>query len=86
MPLKQTVVVTEHHHASLTRAELVNILRGWFRTSDDVEVFVTVPGGGDWSNTDVNIDADTHLQLRWTTRRSETVDAEGNASWQALKE
>lgn len=32
---------------------------------DNAEVFVRVPGGGDWSNTDLNLD-DTRLVVRWT--------------------
>lgn len=32
---------------------------------DNAEVFVTVPGGGDWSNTNLDID-DHSVEIVWT--------------------
>lgn len=33
----------------------------------DAKIFVQVPGGGDWSNTDLEIDSDTPLRATVTT-------------------
>ncbi len=38
------------------------------------DVFVRVPGGADWSNTDLAIDADTPLQLRLTATKVEEIN------------
>ena len=43
--------------------------------ADDYEVTVTVPGGGDWSNQDLDIDRDTPLVVTITTSGTiETAD------------
>lgn len=30
-----------------------------------VKVFVTVPGGGDWSGSDLDIERETRIQIEW---------------------
>lgn len=30
------------------------------------EVYVSIPGGGDWSNMDLTIDKDTTITVEWT--------------------
>lgn len=40
-------------------------LRKAFKIPDCASVTVRVPGGGDWSNTDLDIDRDTSITVTW---------------------
>jgi len=46
----------------ITRAELIEALN----LPKDAEIFISIPGGGDWSNTDLSIDAETPLKAEFT--------------------
>jgi hypothetical protein len=37
-------------------------------TALDLQVYVRIPGGGDWSNTDLNISANNPVCVKWTER------------------
>jgi hypothetical protein len=51
----------------LSREMLLKVLResGYAGLPDDAQVFVEVPGGGDWSNTDLSIEQRTPIRVRW---------------------
>lgn len=51
---------------SLGKEALIFALRYSLNIPDDAKIFVKVPGGGDWSNTNLNIDDDTPLIVEWT--------------------
>lgn len=46
-------------------------LRNLLGIPERAEVFVDVPGGGDWSNMQLDICADTPLVFRWTDTKEE---------------
>lgn len=60
--------VKEEHELTLTNEELIVILQDkGYKIPQACEVFVTVPGGGDWSNTDLSVDARNPLRVTWIT-------------------
>lgn len=61
-------VVTRRTHMEFERHDLLKALRALgYQIPDDADMFVQVPGGGDWSNTNLDIERDTNLHVRWTT-------------------
>lgn len=65
-PKKTTVVETTiKHRLELTSVEIIEALRkDDYNIPMHADVFVTVPGGGDWSNTDLDL-IDQPLVLTW---------------------
>lgn len=61
--MKRTIVkgVVSRYSAEITIADI----RKRFRLPEDAEVYIRVPGGGDWSNMDLEIDTDRPLRARW---------------------
>ena len=71
-PKKTTVVeTTTKHRLELTSVEIIEALRkDDYCIPKDADVFVTVPGGGDWSNTNLDLE-DVPLVLTWSERKTE---------------
>jgi hypothetical protein len=64
--IKTTTVQTKHH-AELDRHKLLALLRAaGHDVPDNAGIFVQVPGGGDWSNTTLDID-DAPIQIYYGT-------------------
>lgn len=53
---------TKVHH-EITRGQLIEMLSYWFNVPKNATLFVHVPGGGDYSNTDLLIENGTYLQV-----------------------
>ncbi len=61
-------VKTTRTHMEFERDDVLKALRSiWPAIPDDAEIFAEVPGGGDWSNTNLDIGCDTNIHVRWTT-------------------
>lgn len=59
---------TKTTYIDLTREQVADALRlAGFNLPDNADIFVRVPGGGDWSNTDLMIDDEITLQVTYTT-------------------
>lgn len=62
------VVRTESHELELNQADILELLR---KAGHDIpeqavlRVYFAVPGGGDWSNTDIDIDKNHPLRIEW---------------------
>jgi hypothetical protein len=69
--------ITENHSLTITGDELRGLISqelaamGKERLPDDAYVYVQVPGGGDWSNTELDLSSETSLQIRWTVEKGE---------------
>lgn len=77
--MKSSKFVTEtiSHHISLTRNDLLLILKGEKKLDipNSADIFIRVPGGGDWSNTDLVLDnVNTGLEIRWEAVSTKRVD------------
>jgi len=64
--MKTTIVeTTTKHRLELTNVEIIEALRkDDYCIPKDANVFVRVPGGGDWSNTDLDL-TDQPLVITW---------------------
>lgn len=60
---------------TLDRVDIIDFIREHHDAEipQDAKVFVRVPGGGDWSNTDLDIDPDTHVQVRYVVEKQDPV-------------
>lgn len=70
MGLKITKRVTESqaHSLTLTDEDLIALLnKAGLDIPDGAVVTVAVPGGGDWSNTDLHIEDYRTIDIDWTT-------------------
>lgn len=65
---KQTVTTVSTFQTAIS-AEMI---RAAFGLPKDARVYFVVPGGGDWSNTDIDIDRNHPICVEWT--HTETVD------------
>jgi len=75
--VKKTVLttITQEHELELTNEELIVILQNaGYEVGQHSKVFVTVPGGGDWSNMDLAISGRTPLRLTWKTVQEKKSD------------
>lgn len=60
--------VKVEHSLKLGRVNIIDILRtAGYPIPITAQVFVTVSGGGDWSNSQLDINGDHPLELCWTT-------------------
>ena len=71
-------IVTEASEINLTAEDICQLLRhaGYSLPSDikSISVQFTVPGGGDWSNTDVPITASHPVHVSWSKIETEESD------------
>jgi 5-enolpyruvylshikimate-3-phosphate synthase len=71
---KVRTTTTRQHELTLTRQMIISMLRSSsVKIADDAQVTFHVPGGGDWSNQDINIDEFRTLTVTW-----ETVSSDGH--------
>lgn len=70
----KTVTTTD---LAINKEELIRILNEAFqlypsgeryKIPQDAQVWVTIPGGGDWSSTDLHLDRDVKLNVSWSDR------------------
>ena len=76
---RATVTQTTHRHElRLSRNDLVALLRdaGMWAFPDDANVYVQVPGGGDWSNTALDIDDEHPIVVRWKEETTQRIGDE----------
>lgn len=68
-----TITTIESTHTVKLRADEVIALlqKAGLKVSETAIVTVHVPGGGDWSNTNLYINSETPIEVTWTTTRSE---------------
>lgn len=52
---------------ALNSEDIIRMLRTRFTIPDNAKVFIHVPGGGDYSNMDLDVDEETPLQVSWET-------------------
>lgn len=61
-----------HHSVTLTATRIVELLRKdgvEIPDSLSLQVTVRVPGGGDWSNTNLDITSETPVTVEWKETR-----------------
>lgn len=62
------VTITKEHHGEITAAGIIDLLRAaGHQVPDNALFYFSVPGGGDWSNTDIEIDTRHPVRFRWST-------------------
>lgn len=68
-----TVVTSQKWTVELTGPLILYLLR-WtgHKIPDGAAVTFTVPGGADWSNTSIDIDADNPIRVAWQSQSVES--------------
>lgn len=62
----------EEHHLEVDAALLIKALRAvGYDVPDTADIWMWVPGGGDWSNTRLDVDEDGAVHVTWTENRYE---------------
>ena len=78
MPVtSKTVTITERHEVRLDGQRIYDMLQGagyLLSTASDFKVYFSVPGGGDWSNQDIEIDKDCPVIVTWKVTSTESGD------------
>lgn len=65
--VKTRKATTETHELRLTGSAIRELLaNSGVHVPQGASVYVAIPGGGDWSNTDLSIEGDTAIEIRWT--------------------
>jgi hypothetical protein len=65
--IDKTATVETRRHAEIDRHKLIALLRQAGRNApDNAGIFVQVPGGGDWTNSTLDID-DAPIQIFYST-------------------
>lgn len=66
------VKTTETTHITLDRQDIIELLE---KEGIDIpigaDIFITVPGGGDYSNQKLGVDFDTPLEIKFTCESTE---------------
>jgi len=69
---RQRTMVKVEKELKLTDYDILNLLhKAGVEVPDDCEVVFTTPGGGDWSNTDIDIDAEYPITVRWVEKQDD---------------
>ena len=62
----QRTMVRVEKEITLTDFDILSLLhKAGYEVPDSCEVIFRTPGGGDWSNTDIDIDAEQPITIRW---------------------
>lgn len=70
MPKTATTTISTEHVLTLNKHELLEALRdGGCSIPANCEITVRVPGGGDWSNTNLDISANSPICITWKTEK-----------------
>lgn len=65
--INKTVVKTSKTTVVITRNDLLKLLRDNFiHAPDDADIFVKIPGGGDWSGQNLDIDSTIPIHVEYT--------------------
>jgi hypothetical protein len=73
MKVTQKTTTTKTHRVEIGRHALAKALRlSGINVPDRAGVYVIVPGGGDWSNMQLDVDDKTPIVVSWT--ESSTVE------------
>lgn len=68
-----TVTTTKKFVATVDRKALLDLLNSsGAGIPENAEIYFQVPGGADWSNTAIDIDAENPVRIEWST--SATTD------------
>ncbi len=63
---------TQRHEISLSNVDIVRLLQAnGHDVPDDASIVVHIPGGGDWSHTDLPIGDDSNVIVAWVTEETE---------------
>lgn len=66
--MQTETVTTIHHKVTIDRQELLKLIASLgYDIPTNAVISVCVPGGGDWSNTSLDIDKDNPIQIEWVT-------------------
>ena len=63
---------TDYYTIKLSGKKIIELLNAFYDNvviPDNAEVIVYVPGGGDWSHMDLEIDSDCPIIIRWETKK-----------------
>lgn len=77
--VQRTVVTTERRHEIIMdNTEIRELLRrAGYQIPAKARIYFTVPGGGDWSNTDVDITRDYPVTVEWTDTYQQEQQPDG---------
>lgn len=68
----QTVRTTVEREIHLNNEDLILAINQELKSQGaavippEAEIYFSVPGGGDWSNTDIDIDDQCPIKIKWT--------------------
>jgi len=66
--IRKTSTTKTNHTLEINRGKLLAILRkAGYEVPTTADAHMRIPGGGDWSNTDLDLDADSPLFITWET-------------------
>jgi hypothetical protein len=69
--------VTTRHVVELGKDDVARALRSLgIKVPKDASIHVNVPGGGDWSNTELEIGQDSQLYIEYTEHSERTEEEE----------
>lgn len=75
LSIQKHTTTTTCHELRLAGRDIIKLLGlSYDKVPDDAAVTVYVPGGGDWSNTTLDLsgkDPDTCVRVQWTTTKEE---------------
>lgn len=67
MKIKENTRTTSHKELQVTGLNLYQLLLdAGYDIPDNYEMIIRVPGGGDWSNMDLDIDKTNPIKVSWT--------------------
>lgn len=63
--------ITIRHKVSVSGDDIIDLLRkDGFDIKLGASVTIHVPGGGDWSNTDLDVSLENKVEVRWTDKHT----------------
>lgn len=70
---KTVTQVVKTHTLALDDADVRELIKGHYGTAPPAgaKIYVSVPGGGDWSNTDLDISKENPLIIEWVEKTTE---------------
>lgn len=70
-----TTTVTSRHRINLERDDIVRALHALLSVNlpPDATIEFNVPGGGDWSNTSIDISRDNPIVVSWSETKTKEI-------------
>jgi hypothetical protein len=70
---KTTTTTTRRHRVEIDNTDLIQLLTNLTTANladvsippDGARIYISIPGGGDWSSTDLDIDKDNPIVIEW---------------------